>query len=125
MTLQNVVPSRKRIRKKKEAAIPRQRLKAKDEDEVERGRSLQSQIPAPRTKVIEAKVPKERRSRYAAKSGKPAALASTGRNANSGMPPLANFMSKEAARQGTLVHTLIGLAELTLPKQTSLPLDLL
>ena len=112
-------------RKKKEAAIPRQRLKEKEEDEVEKDRSLQSQIPAPRTKVIEAKVPKERRSRYVAKNGKPAAHVSTGRSANSGMPPLANFMSKEAARQGTLVHILIGLAELTLPKQTSLPLDLL
>ena len=125
MILQNVVSPRKRKRKKKEAAIPRPRLKAKEEDEVEKGRSLQSQIPAPRAKVIEVKVPKERRSRYAAKSGRPAALASTGTNANSGMLPLANFISKEAVRQGTLVHTLTGRAELTLPKQTSLQLDLL
>ena len=124
MILQNVVPSRKR-RKTKEAALLHLRPKEKEEDEVGKDRSLQNQIPAPRTKVIEAKVPKERRSRYAAKSGKPAVLANTGRNANSGMPPLANFISKEAARQGTLVHILIGLAELTLPKQTSLPLDLL
>ena len=92
---------------------------------MEKDRSLQNQIPAPRTKVIEAQVPKGRRSRYAAKIGKPAVRASTGRNANFGMPRLANFISKEAARQGTLVHILIGLAELTLPKQTSLPLDLL
>ena len=112
-------------RKKKEAAIPHQRLKEKEEDEVEKDRSHQDQIPAPRTKVIEARVPKERRSRYAAKIGKPAALANMGTSATFGTPPLANFMPKEAARQGTLVHILIGLAELTLPKQTRLPLDLL
>ena len=55
-------------------------------DEVERDRSLQNQIPAPRARVIEAQVPKGRRSRYAAKIGKPAALANTGKNANYGMP---------------------------------------
>ena len=92
---------------------------------MEKVRSLQGQIPAPRTKVIEAKVPKGKRSRYAAKIGKPAALANMGTSATFGTPPLANFMPKEAARQGTLVHVLIGLAELTLPKQTSHPLDLL
>ena len=92
---------------------------------MERVRSLQSQIPAPRTKVIEAQVPKGRRSRYAAKSGKPAALVSTGISANFGTPLLANFMPKEAARQGTLVNILIGQAELTLPKLTNHPLDLL
>ena len=125
MILQNKVPSRKRVRKKKGAAIPRQRLKAKDEDEVERVRSLQSQIPAPRAKVIEAQVRKERRSRYAAKSGKPAAPVSTEISANFGTPLLANFMPRVAARQGTLVNILIGLAVLTLPKQTNHPLDLL
>ena len=125
MILKNVASPRRRKRKKNEAAIPRLRLKAKEEGEVQKGRSLRSQIPAPRAKVIEVKVPKERRSRYAAKSGKPAALASTGTSANSGMPPLANLILKEAARQETPVHTPIGLAELTLPTQTSLPLDLL
>ena len=125
MILQNVVPSRKRRRKKKEAAILHQRLKEKEEDEVEKDHSLQDQIPARRTKALEAKAPRERRSRYVAKSGKPAAFASTGTSANSGMPPLANLILKEPVRQGTLVHILIGLAELTLPKQTSLPLDLL
>ena len=92
---------------------------------MEKDRSLRNQIPAPRTKVIEAQVPKGRRSRYVAKSGKPAERASTGENANFGMLLLANFMLKEAVRQGTLVRILIGQAELTLLKQTSLPLDLL
>ena len=93
-------------------------------DEVERDRSLQSQIPAPRAKVIEDSVPKERRRRKsAAKIGKPVAHANMRKSANFGMPQPANFTSKEVARRGTLVHILIGLVELILLKQTSLPLD--
>ena len=124
MILQNVVPSRKR-RKKKDAALLHQRLKEKEEDEVEKDHGLQDQIPARRTRALEAKAPRERRSRYAAKSGKPAALASSERNANSGMPLHASFMLKEAARQVTPVHILTEQAQLHLPNQTNLPLDLL
>ena len=123
MILQNVVPSRKR-RKKKEAALLHLRLKEKEEDEVEKDHGLQDQIPALRTKVLEAKVPQERRSRYVAKIGKSAALANTGKNANSGMPLLASFMLKEAARRVTLVRILTGQVELIRPNQTSLLPDL-
>ena len=124
MILQNVVPSRKR-RKKKEAAPLHQRLKEKEEDEVEKDHGLQDQIPARRIKVLEALAPRERRSRYAAKSGKPAALASSGRNAHSGMPLHASLTPKEAARQVTPVHILTGQAQVRRPSQTNPPLDLL
>ena len=123
MTLQNVVPSRKR-RKTKEAALLHRRPKEKEEDEVEKDHGLQDQIPARRTKVHEAKAPRESRSRYAVKIGKPAALANTGKNANSGMPLLASFMLKEAARRVTLVRILTGQVELIQPNQTSLLPDL-
>ena len=124
MILQNVVPSRKR-RKKEEAALLPRRPKEKEEDEVVKDHGLQDQIPARRIKVLEALAPRERRSRYAAKSGKPAALASTEINANSGMLLHASFMLKEAARRVTPVHILTEQAQLHLPSQTSLPLDML
>ena len=117
------MPSRKR-RKTKEAALRHLRPKEKEVDEVEKGHGLQDQIPARRTKVLEAEALRVRRSGYAAKNGKPAELASTGTSANSGTPQLANFLSKEAAKQGTPVLTLTGQEELTHPKQTNLPLDL-
>ena len=123
MILQNKVPSRKR-RKKKEAAPRHLRPKEKEKDEVERCRGPQGQIPARQTKVLEAKALQVRRSRYAAKIGKPAELASPRASANSGTPRLAGTLPEEAAEQGTPVLTHTGQEELTHPKQTSLPLDL-
>ena len=117
------MPSRKR-RKTKEAALPHLSPKEKEKDKVEEGHGLQDQIPARRTKVLEAKALRVRQSRYAAKNGKPAELASPGTSANSGTPQLAIFLSKKAAEQGTPVLTLTGQEELTHPGQTSLPLDL-
>ena len=91
---------------------------------MEKHHGLQGQIPARRTKVLEAEALQVRQSGYAAKNGKPAELASKEKSANSGTHQLANFLSKEAAKQGTPVLTLTGQEELTHPKQTDLPLDL-
>ena len=117
------MPSRKR-RKTKEAAHRLLSPKEKEEDEVENHHGLQNQIPARRTKVLEAEVLQIRRSGYAVKNGKPAELASKEKSANTGTPQLANFLSEEAAEQGTPVLTHTGQEELTHPKQTSPPLAL-
>ena len=124
--LQNVEPSRRKRRKTEvEAAPPHLRLKEMEKDEVGKDRSLQSQIPAPRPKVIEAQAPKGKRRRYAAKIGKPPVRANMGKSANFGIPQPASSTSKGVARQEMLARILIGLAELILLKQTSLQRDLL
>ena len=124
MILQNVEPSQRKRRKKKvEAALPRLHPKGMEKDEAERDRSLQSRTPAPRAKVIEDRVPKERRRKSAARIGKPVAHANMRKSANFGMPLPADSTSKEVAKRGTPVHILIGLEVLILLKQTSLPLD--
>ena len=96
-----------------------------ERDEVLRDRSLQGQIQVHRPEVIEAPAQKAERRSLAAKIGKPQAHANMGKSADFGIHQHASSTQRGAAKQGIPARTLIGLAELTHQKQTSLQRDLL
>ena len=99
MILQSVVPSKRR-RKKKEAAHLHLRLKEKEEDEVEKDHGLQDQIPALRTRALEAKVPREKQSRYVVKIWKASGTCKYGDKCKFWHAPPCRFHAKGSCKAG-------------------------
>ena len=108
----------------KEAAHRLQDPKEKDQDEVENHHGLQDQMPASRTKVLEAEALPVRPGGHAAKNGKPAEPASKEKSASFGILRLADSSTEETAGRVTRASTLTDKEEAIRPKQTNLPLDL-